>query len=68
MLAAEPNMTTDCDELHARADMLHREADLSLQRAEEEGPHWLGFSDQVSLALRCEGMALQVRAEIEEEC
>ena len=61
-------MTTDCDELHARAELLHHEADLSLQKAEEQGPRWLGYSDQISIALRCEGMALQVKAEIQEEC
>ena len=61
-------MTTDCEELYARADMLHHEADLSLSKAEAHGPEWGSFSDQVAIALRCEGMALQVEAEIEEEC
>ncbi len=61
-------MTTDCDELHTRAEMLHLQADLGLQRAETQGPRWPSFSDQIGIALRCEGMALQVKAEIEEEC
>ena len=61
-------MTTDCKELHARADMLHQEADLSLSKAEVRGAEWRGFSDQVAIALRCESMAMQVEAEIEEEC
>ncbi len=61
-------MTTDCEELHARANMLHHEADLGLSEAEARGPEWRGFSDQVAIALRCEGMALKVEAEIEEDC
>ena len=61
-------MTTDCEELNARADMLHHEAELGLSKAEARGAEWRGFSDQVAIALRCEGMALQVEAEIEEDC
>ncbi len=61
-------MTNDCEELHARASMLHHEADLGLCEAEARGAEWRGFSDQVAIALRCEGMALHVEAEIEEEC
>ena len=61
-------MTTDCEELHARASMLHHEAESGLSKAEARGAEWRGFSDQVAIALRCEGMALQVEAEIEEEC
>ncbi len=60
--------TTDCEELHARASLLHYEADLSLSQAQARGADWEGFGDQVGIALRFEGMAMQVEAEITEEC
>ncbi len=61
-------MTTDCETLHARAEMLRHEAELGLSKAEACGPDWIGYSDQVDIALRCESLALQVDARIEEEC
>ena len=63
-----PLPAADCEELHARADMLHHEADRGLAKAEAKGSAWQDFSDQVAIALRCESMALQVEAEIAEDC
>ena len=62
------DMMTDCEELHARASLLHYEADLSLSQAQARGADWDGFGDQVNIALRFESMAMQVEAEISEDC
>lgn len=60
--------TTDCEELHARADMLHQEADLGRSKARSHGAMWSGYVDQIGIAVRCEAMALRVEAKIAEDC
>ena len=61
-------MAEDCDELNARAEMLHREARLGLEQALDAGPTWPGFKEQVAIANRCDAMATKVEERIEEEC
>lgn len=58
----------DCDALQARADMLHAEARMGVEQAQEEGPFWKGFTDQLAIAERCAGLAAEVDAKIEERC
>ena len=61
-------MANDCEELQARASLLHYEADLSLSQAQARGVEWEGFGDQVGIALRFEDLAMQVEAVISEDC
>ena len=58
----------DCDALQARADMLHAEARMSVEQAQDQGPFWKGFTDQLAIAERCAGMAAEVDAKIAESC
>lgn len=64
----ETKMADECDELQARAEMLHREARLGLEQALDAGPTWSGFKDQIAIANRCDAMAEAVEERIEEEC
>ena len=61
-------MADDCDDLHARADMLHLEARQGLEQALDAGPTWSGFEDQIAIANRCDAMAEEVEKRIEENC
>ncbi|MHB8284760.1 MAG: hypothetical protein ACYDD1_08800 [Caulobacteraceae bacterium] len=61
-------MSEDCEELHARADMLHHEADHGWAKVAERGPKWEGYSDQVKIAAKVEVMAARVDEKIEEDC
>ena len=61
-------MANECDELHARAEMLHRKARFGLEQALDAGPTWSGFQDQIAIANRCNAMAERVEEQIEEEC
>ncbi len=58
----------NCEELHARAEMLHHEARHGREKAREHGPGWDGYTDQVKIAKRVEGMAKHVEEKIDEEC
>ena len=60
-------MADECEQLHARAQMLHQEARLGLEKALDAGPTWPGFTDH-ALADRCDAMATQVEARIDDEC
>jgi hypothetical protein len=61
-------MADECEDLQARADMLHREASLGLEKALDLGPTWPGFKDQVEIANRCGNLAAKVDEEISEKC
>ena len=61
-------MSNDCEELAARAEMLHQETRLSLAKALDAGPRWVGFKDQLAIADRLAEMASRVEHRIEEEC
>ena len=61
-------MVDKCEQLQARAQMLHQEARLGLEKALDAGPTWSGFHHQIAIANRCDAMAMQVEAQIKEEC
>ncbi len=59
---------TDCDDLKARADMLHQEAELGRRKAEGLGRDWESYKEQVEIADRCDVMAVKVEAAIAADC
>lgn len=61
-------MAEECDDLQARAEMLHREAHLGLEQALDAGPTWPGFKDQIAIANRCAAMADAVEKRLKQEC
>lgn len=58
----------DCDDLHARAEMLHHEAHHAREKARERGPEWDGYVDQIKIVDRVEKMAVGVEEKIDKAC
>ena len=59
---------TDCDDLRARSEMLHVEAELGREQAEEHGKGWTNYEEQLQIADHFDLMATGVEAKITEDC
>lgn len=58
----------DCEDLRVRAEMLHREAELGLEQAIDNGPRWPKYREQIEIANKVDAMAQELDAKIEHEC